>query len=377
MSSKQKGSTKKKRKLKVGKIILLIFEVFLLVGVGILLLGVLKTTGDSGITKYEINDAQANSDVKENFEKDENLQQYRNIALFGVDPRNGQLGKGTRTDTIMICSINEVTGDVKLVSVYRDTYLNIGNDVYNKCNSAYAKGGPEQAITMLNMNLDLYITDFVTVGFEGLMDTIDALGGVDIDVTKAEIPHLNNYQASMYCTEENPNNLTTNYTPVKNPGLQTLTGYQALAYCRIRAVGNDFQRTERQRNVLQQILLKAKQEDPATLTKIANEVFPLIATSLDVEDLLSLISNVGKYSITETSGFPFEDSITTGNIGSKGSCVVPIDLEYNVELLHEFLYPGVDYTVSEDVKIYSQKIYNDTSSYVGGRKPSAQPETTE
>ncbi len=377
MSSKQKGSTKKKRKLKVGKIILLIFEVFLLVGVGILLLGVLKTTGDSGITKYEINDAQANSDVKENFQKDENLQQYRNIALFGVDPRNGQLGKGTRTDTIMICSINEVTGDVKLVSVYRDTYLNIGNDVYNKCNSAYAKGGPEQAITMLNMNLDLYITDFVTVGFEGLMDTIDALGGVDIDVTKAEIPHLNNYQASMYCTEENPNNLTTNYTPVKNPGLQTLTGYQALAYCRIRAVGNDFQRTERQRNVLQQILLKAKQEDPATLTKIANEVFPLIATSLDVEELLSLISNVGKYSITETSGFPFEDSITTGNIGSKGSCVVPIDLEYNVELLHEFLYPGVDYTVSEDVKIYSQKIYNDTSSYVGGRKPSAQPETTE
>lgn len=377
MSSKQKGSTKKKRKLKVGKIILLIFEVFLLVGVGILLLGVLKTTGDSGITKYEINDAQANSDVKENFEKDENLQQYRNIALFGVDPRNGQLGKGTRTDTIMICSINEVTGDVKLVSVYRDTYLNIGNDVYNKCNSAYAKGGPEQAITMLNMNLDLYITDFVTVGFEGLMDTIDALGGVDIDVTKAEIPHLNNYQASMYCTEENPNNLTTNYTPVKNPGLQTLTGYQALAYCRIRAVGNDFQRTERQRNVLQQILLKAKQEDPATLTKIANEVFPLIATSLDVEELLSLISNVGKYSITETSGFPFKDSITTGNIGSKGSCVVPIDLEYNVELLHEFLYPGVDYTVSEDVKIYSQKIYNDTSSYVGGRKPSAQPETTE
>lgn len=377
MSSKQKGNTKKKRKLKVGKIILLIVEIFLLVGVGILLLGIIKTTGDSGITKYEINDAQANSDVKENFEKDENLQQYRNIALFGVDPRNGQLGKGTRTDTIMICSINEVTGDVKLVSVYRDTYLNIGNDVYNKCNSAYAKGGPEQAITMLNMNLDLYITDFVTVGFEGLMDTIDALGGVDIDVTKAEIPHLNNYQASMYCTEENPNNLTTNYTPVKNPGLQTLTGYQALAYCRIRAVGNDFQRTERQRNVLQQILLKAKQEDPATLTKIANDVFPLIATSLDADELLSLISNVGKYSITETSGFPFDDAITTGNIGSKGSCVVPIDLEYNVKKLHDFLYPGVEYTVSEDVRIYGQKIYNDTSPYVGGSRPSEQTETVE
>ncbi|MBR4965615.1 MAG: hypothetical protein IKY53_03885, partial [Lachnospiraceae bacterium] len=113
------------------------------------------------------------------------------------------------------------------------------------------------------------------------------------------------------------------------------------------------------------------------LTKIANDVFPLIATSLDVEELLSLISNVSKYSITETSGFPFEDSITTGNIGSKGSCVVPIDLEYNVKLLHEFLYPGVDYSVSEDVRIYSQKIYNDTSQYVGGKRPSAEPEVAE
>lgn len=375
MSTKQKGKTKK-RKLKTGKIILLLCEVVVLICVGIALAAVLKTTGKDGITKYEINDAQANSEVKENFEKDENLQQYRNIALFGVDPRNGQLGKGTRTDTIMICSINEVTGDVKLVSVYRDTYLNIGNDVYNKCNSAYAKGGPQQAITMLNMNLDLYITDFVTVGFEGLMDTIDALGGVDIDVTKAEIPHLNNYQASMYCTEENPNNLTTNYVPVKNPGLQTLSGYQALAYCRIRAIGNDFQRTERQRTVLQQILIKAKQKDPATLAKLATDIFPNIATSFDVDELLELISNVGKYNITETSGFPFDDSITTGNIGSKGSCVVPLDLEYNVGLLHEFLYPGVEYTVSEDVKAYSKKIYSDTSPYVGGRSIPQNTETT-
>ncbi len=374
MSTKQKGTTKKKRKLKKGRIIILLCELIGLIGVGILLAFVLKTTGDDGIVKIDVKDTEANSEVKEKFEKDENLQQYRNIALFGVDPRNGKLLKGTRTDTIMICSINETTGDVKLVSVYRDTYLNVGNDVYNKCNSAYAKGGPEQAITMLNMNLDLYISDFVTVGFEGLMDTIDALGGVEINVTQAEIPHLNNYQASMYCTEENPNNLTTDYTPVQNPGLQTLSGYQALAYCRIRAIGNDFQRTERQRTVLGQILVKAKQEDPAKLTKIATDVFPKIATSLDVDELISLISGVNKYNITETAGFPFDDSITTGNIGSKGSCVVPLDLEYNVTLLHEFLYPGVEYTVSQDVKAYSQKIYEDTSQYVGGRQPAAPQE---
>lgn len=374
MDTKQKGTAKKKRKLKKGRIIILLCELIVLIGVGVLFAFILKTTGDDGIVKIDVEDTEANSEVKEKFEKDENLQQYRNIALFGVDPRNGKLLKGTRTDTIMICSINETTGDVKLVSVYRDTYLNVGNDVYNKCNSAYAKGGPEQAITMLNMNLDLYISDFVTVGFEGLMDTIDALGGVEINVTQAEIPHLNNYQASMYCTEENPNNLTTDYTPVQNPGLQTLSGYQALAYCRIRAIGNDFQRTERQRTVLGQILVKAKQEDPAKLTKIATDVFPKIATSLDVDELISLISNVNKYNITETTGFPFDDSITTGNIGSKGSCVVPLDLEYNVTLLHQFLYPDVEYAVSQDVKAYSQKIYADTSPYVGGRQPAAPQE---
>ena len=180
METKQKGTAKKKRKLKKGRIIILLCELIVLIGVGVLFAFILKTTGDDGIVKIDVEDTEANSEVKEKFEKDENLQQYRNIALFGVDPRNGKLLKGTRTDTIMICSINEKTGDVKLVSVYRDTYLNVGNDVYNKCNSAYAKGGPEQAITMLNMNLDVYISDFVTVGFEGLMDTIDALFGYTV-----------------------------------------------------------------------------------------------------------------------------------------------------------------------------------------------------
>ena len=119
---------------------------------------------------------------------------YRIVALFGVDARDKSLGKGNRTDTIIVASINETTKEVKLVSVYRDTYLNIGNDSYNKANSAYAKGGPLQAINMLNMNLDLNITDYVTVGWAGVADTIDSLGGVEIDVDESEIKHLNNYQ---------------------------------------------------------------------------------------------------------------------------------------------------------------------------------------
>jgi anionic cell wall polymer biosynthesis LytR-Cps2A-Psr (LCP) family protein len=129
-------------------------------------------------------------EVKANAESGQ-MKGYTNIALFGVDTRTGDLENNTRSDTILIASINNTTKEVKLVSVFRDTYLNLGNDSYNKANSAYAQGGPTQAINMLNMNLDLNITDFITVGFEGLVDVIDALGGIDIELTDAEVKHLN------------------------------------------------------------------------------------------------------------------------------------------------------------------------------------------
>lgn len=365
MSAQQNGkkNARKKKNSKV-KMALLILEVVILIGAAVALVFILKTTDEEkGIVKIEMDSVDVNSEVSSEWEQiDEN---YTNIALFGVDARNGKLDTGTRTDTIMILSVNNTTGEARLVSVYRDTYLNLGNDVYNKCNAAYAKGGPRQAISMLNMNLDLYITDFVTIGFEGMMEVVDAVGGVEINVKENEIKHLNNYQASMYATEENPNNLTTDYVPITEPGLQTLSGYQAVAYCRIRAVGNDFGRTERQRNVLQAILDKAQTLTPAQLNDIADDVFPMIATSMEIDEILSLVSNVSSYEIVGSCGFPFDDNITTGKIGSKGSCVIPLDLATNVELLHEYLYPDVEYTPSPEVLEYSDIIEQHTSPYVG------------
>ncbi len=365
MSTQQKGrKNARKKKNSKGKMILLIVEVIILVGAIAALGLILKTTDkDTGIVKYDINDVEVSPDVKEKWSQVEET--YTNIALFGVDARNGKLSTGTRTDTIMILSVNNNTGESRLVSVYRDTYLNLGNDVYNKCNAAYAKGGPEQAISMLNMNLDLYITDFVTIGFEGMMEVVDAVGGVEIDIKENEIKHLNNYQASMYATEENPNNLTTDYVAITEPGVQTLSGYQAVAYCRIRAVGNDFGRTERQRKVLQAVLDKAKTLSPSQLNDIADDVFPMVATSLDLDEILSLVANVSSYEIVGSSGFPFDTNITTGKIGSKGSCVIPMDLSTNVELLHEYLYPEIDYTPSPEVLEYSDIIEQHTSPYVG------------
>ena len=192
MSAKQRKAKKRKR------IILFTVEIVALVVLLTALVSVLMITK---MDKVKINpeDITFNSEVEENKE----MKGYRNIALFGVDSRTGKLGKGNRSDTIMIASINQDTGDVKLVSVYRDTYLNLGTDAYNKANAAYAQGGPEQAINMLNMNFDLNIQEYVTVGFDALIETIDALGGVEIDVHENEIKDLNNYQRSMFSEDEN------------------------------------------------------------------------------------------------------------------------------------------------------------------------------
>ena len=242
MRPRQKVSRREQAKKKRRRAILIVFELIILVLMGIILYGVLKVekTGKVEIPeeKIVINDTVQQAE-------ETTMKGYRNIALFGVDSTTGQLTKNTRTDSIMIASINMDTGECKLVSVYRDTYLNLSNDSYNKCNSAYAKGGPEQAINMLNMNLDMNITDFVTVGFAGLTDTIDALGGIEIDVTEAEIKHLNNYQISIsgkttdgvtYTAQEG-----VDYIPVTHAGLQTLNGLQATAYCRMWAMTSSVQ----------------------------------------------------------------------------------------------------------------------------------------
>ncbi len=236
----RKMTAKERERKKRNKIILFIVEIFVLLIMVVILYGVVQG-GKVGKHDMKEEDIVINPEVKER-EETTKMKGYRNIALFGVDSTTGALAKNTRSDTIMIASINQDTGECKLVSVYRDTYLNLSNDTYNKCNSAYAKGGPEMAISMLNMNLDMNITDFVTVGFAGLADTIDALGGVMIDVDEAEINHLNSYQFTM------AKDMKREYKELTQTGYQRLTGLQATAYCRIRyTAGDDFKRTERQR----------------------------------------------------------------------------------------------------------------------------------
>lgn len=291
-----------------------------------------------------------------------------NVAFFGVDARDGSLGKGNRSDTIMVCSINMDTHDVRLISIYRDTYLNLGNDNYGKCNKAYALGGPEQAISMINMNTDLYVTDYITVGFEGLMKAVDALGGVEMDVQESEITHLNNYQISMVGETSDGTNYTANagtdYIPVTSAGRQTLNGLQATAYCRIRYVGDDFKRAERQRDVLTAMMEKAKTASISELTEAINAVLPYVQTSLDVSDIIPMLSRIGDFNVTVSDGFPFAGMRNGGTIGTNGSCVIPTSLEDNVIRLHELLYDEEDYEPSKEVKEFSAIIESDTKDYL-------------
>ena len=352
----------RKEKQKRRRIILFIAELLVL---AVVLAFLYFATRVNKVEKAELQaekiEETISEEVKESVEVGE-MKGYRNI---GVDSTTGSLEKDTRSDSIIIASINEDTGEVKLVSIYRDTYLNLGNDSYNKCNTAYAKGGPEQAISMLNMNLDMNITDFVTVGFGGLKDVIDAVGGIDIDVDEAELQHINNYQLTM------ADNLKLNgYTEVTHTGLQHLNGLQATAYCRIRyTTGWDYMRAARQREVLMATIEKAKTCSPTTLISALDAIAPEIYTSLDItKDVPPMIMDLPKYYIHEEdvsqmgNGFPQQDMRTSGQISAAlGDCVVPRTLSDNVIWLHHFLFEDEDYSVSQQVQNISNKIDADTS----------------
>lgn len=353
--------TGKKRSKFVKNVPLLIAEIcILLIAIGVMYV-VTTTTREVDRKEIDTEHITINEEVVETQEEntEKKAKGYRNIALFGVDSRDGELGKGTRSDTIIIASINQDTQEIKLISVFRDTYLNLSNDTYNKCNAAYAKGGPEQAISMLNANMDLDITDYVTVGFSGLIDAIDALGGIEMEVTDAEISHLNNYQLCM--AEE----LGVSYIPVEKSGKQLLNGMQATAYCRIRYTkGDDFRRAERQRDVLTAMMTKAKGASVSALTDVVNAVLPQIETSLNVNEIFSVLGSVAGYNVVVSDGFPFEENRTGANVGSKGSCVIPDNLEDNVILLHEMLYPEKQYTPSKQVQSISAEIEEQMREYV-------------
>ena len=288
---------------------------------------------------------------------------YTTYALFGLDHRSKNEKLNTEnSDTIIIASINNDTKAVKLVSVYRDTLLNVKDDTYSKANSAYALGGPTNAVSMLNTNLDLNITDYVAIDFDALVTVVDCLGGLDIPLSYAEIVHMNNY-----CVETSEET-GKSYTPIELPDPKPedeeaivdtyhLNGVQATSYCRIRYTASlDMGRTERQRRVIQMIVDKAKKAGLSTIFDIMDQVFPMVKTSVSKTEILKMIPAMIGYSIDETTGFP--NDYKFAKVKGSGSVIVPTTLESNVLKMHQFLYGDTSYTPTQDVLNRSAQITN-------------------
>ncbi|MGB4659811.1 MAG: LCP family protein [Mobilitalea sp.] len=322
------------KKKKRGKLLIILF--FEILVIALLFIG-LKIY--SKVDKIQYN---AKDDNKIKVSENVVAEGYRNIAIFGVDSRDNTIEESTHSDTIIIASINNKTKDVKLVSVYRDTYIDVGEGDYTKITAAYFQGGYSQALTALNTNFDLDIQEYVTVNFNAVIQTIDMLGGIEIDLQEEELEWLN-----VYIRELN-RIFDTDVNQIYTTGPQTLNGTQATAYARIRhATGGDFKRTERQRLVIQKIFDKVKTSDLATVNNLIDEIFPQVYTNINSTELIGLATDVFSYNIVDQTGFPFENDAHTYD---KVSYVFPIDLQSNVVTLHQFLFPDVlDYTPSTTV----------------------------
>lgn len=354
----QKKLLKKKRKRR--KIILLIVEILVL----LIVLGMLyvwqalnKIEKEPSSINGEVTTDVSNNEEELNQDTVEIMQGYEDVALFGVDNYfNGHADSGN-SDVIMIASINNDTKQVKLVSVYRDTFLDtdIGRDTspnFHKSNRAFALGGATQACNMLNASLDLDIEHYITVDFKVVTDVVNMLGGVDIDVDSAELKYINHHiDTTAKATGDTPVHLTST-------GMQTLNGTQATAYARIRSTaGSDFKRAERQREVINEIVKKAKKSDLGTINEIINQVFPEISTNYTNMDILRLASSMFSYELVDSTGFPFSKYPARLG-GSKGDVVICADLENNVRALHRYLYDDATYVPSATVINYSDLLKN-------------------
>ncbi|MBP3801932.1 MAG: LCP family protein [Clostridia bacterium] len=283
---------------------------------------------------------------------------YRNIALFAVDTRNIKSNDGSRSDGIIVLSINEKTKDVKMLSVYRDTYVQIEGHGLTKITHAYAYGGPTLAIKTLNQNLDLNISEYITVNFDAVATAIDEMGGIEVEIKKDEVGQMNEY------IRETAQVTGKKSKSIPSAGTYNLDGVQAVTYGRIRKTdGGDYKRTERMRTVIMKTFEKAKKMDLGKLNNILDKVLPKFQTNMTSGDIIGLATQVGSYKISENLGWPYD---------TKGKTLdawygIPVTLESNVTRLHKELFGQEDYTPSETVKNISTKIINKTG-YKEGTK---------
>ncbi|HLR21176.1 MAG TPA: LCP family protein, partial [Tissierellaceae bacterium] len=267
------------------------------------------------ISKEDDNLGIIDNNIEEGFKDNKTT----NIALFGLD--QGEDGTTSRSDSIMIASVDKKHKKIKLTSIMRDTYVEIEDQGMDKIGHAYAFGGPELAMKTINQNFNMNIRDFVSIDFAGFQKIIDAIGGVEIDVKPNEVSHVK----------------------IDGSGLQTLNGEQALAYSRIRKTGNgDYERTERQRVVMEEMLNKAMSLNVTKYPGLLNETLPYVDTSLSKMEILTLGTNVVTSNIRDIEQYriPVDEHVEHQMINGI-FYMIPRDVDDNIALLKKFIYEDV------------------------------------
>ncbi|MFR1971845.1 MAG: LCP family protein [Clostridia bacterium] len=347
----ERAEYKIKKKNKGLKIFLRVLIVIIVIILGIAIAGYSFVHSKLSKMKTEYIDKTA---IGISEEAKDSLKGYRNIALLGIDSRADDYGTGNRSDCIIIASINEKTKEVKLLSVYRDTYVYVtenGNKKLDKITHAYSYGGAQNTLKSLNEALDLNITEYVTVNFDAVIAAVNALNGVEIDITSEELKYINDY------IDATSQSSGVKSSHLSKAGRQTVDGVQAVAYSRIRyTAGGDYKRTERMRTVVTAMAKKAKTLNIGQLNKLADEILPRVSKNIENNDIIALIPSALSFDITESLGWPYnvKGITTTAWYG------VPVTLESNVIKLHKELFGQEDYKVSETVKEMNDAIIKKT-----------------
>lgn len=342
---KENKRSKKKKKHVFLKVVLILLAIIAILAGVIIGYGYSKLAQINHDEDFDVNQVEVNEGV-------EVAEGYRNILLLGVDSRENEYTK-TLSDSIMVVSINQDTKKVKIASVYRDTYLKIGNK-YDKITHAFAYGGATSSLSAINTNLDLDIKEYVAINFNVVIDVVDAVGGVEVELDSAEVKYINQYIKEINdVTDHNGDKIT-------KAGTYNLSGVQALAYSRIRYTsGGDYKRTERQREVLDKAFAKVKKMNLMQLNNLASTVLDEVSTNIPSTEIIGLLSQVASYDIEEATGWPFDGGIR----GYQPDAVwygAPVNLENQVKLLHEFLFDEEDYEASSTVKTISNELIKKT-----------------
>ena len=348
----EENNMRKKKKMNKGlKIFLIILLVLVIIIVGLGVAGYTFVNGKIGKMQKENIDTTA---VGINEETKQELKGYRNIALLGIDSRADDYGLGNRSDCMMIASINQETNEIKLISVYRDTYVYVmenGTKRLDKITHAYSYGGAQNTLKSLNEAMDLNITEFVTVNFDAVIAAVDSLGGVYIDIDESEIKYVNDY---IDATSESSGVKSSHIT---HSGRQKLDGVQAVSYTRVRyTAGGDYKRTERMRTVVEAMLSKAKTLNVGQLNSFADTILPKIRTNISTSEIWGLIPKLVSFKVTESIGWPYD----TKGITLDRWYGVPVTLQSNVERLHKEAFEQEDYEASDTVKEMSAAIVKKT-----------------